>query len=219
MELALKFCLILILLIFLVYSQTIKVEVNPLLNFTITFENYTQKDNLIEFEFSIYNLGSLSANFSIILESECCKIIDEKVINPSEEKDFKVRYLALKNESINVYLKVNDSLLNLKNVEIKSDKKLERKSIDLYYIYENRKLKILGNLEDFSFYVINSTTKQKNLDKKYGEIEIESDEKYVDVIFFNEFFYDIKRFELKNPSILEKIIFEIRKFITLTFLN
>jgi len=219
MEFVLKFCLILILLIFLVYSQTIKVEVNPLLNFTITFENYTQKDNLANFEFSIYNLGSLSANFSIILESECCKIIDEKIINPSEEKDFKVRYLALKNESIKVYLKVNSSLLNLKNVEIKFDKELERKSIDLYYIYENRKLKILGNLKGFSFYVINSTTKQKNLDKKYGEIEIENDSKYVDVIFFNEFFYDIKRFELKNPSILEKIIFEIRKFITLTFLN
>jgi len=219
MEFALKFCLALIFLIFLVYSQTIKVEVKPLLNFTITFENHTQKDNLIEFEFSIYNFGSLTANFSIILESECCKIIDEKVINPSEEKDFKIRYLALKNESIKVYLKVNDSLLNLKNVEIKFDKKLKRKSIDLYYIYENRKIKILGNLEGFSFYVINSTTKQKNLDKKYNEIEIENDTKYVDVIFFNELFYDIKRFELKNPSILEKIIFEIRKFTTLTFLN
>ena len=206
----------LLLLFSLAFSFEIKVNVNENFNFFIPFFECKENKNFLECKASIYNSGSLNFSSFLFINSSCCKIFSEvKKLNSSEEKNLEIAYLFLENESLEVYAKIYNVTIFLKNINKTIEDFLEEKEIDLDYIYENGKLKILGNLNHY-FYILNSTTNQKLLKGIYNEIEIENKEK-VKIVFFNENSYFLKEFPLEKPSLFKKVYFEIKKFFLVIF--
>lgn len=200
-------------------SQTIVVNVIETLNFSITNYTFYQQKNFFEVNLSIYNIGSKNFTTKLLLESECCRIISkEHSLNPSEELSLSLYYLALSNESINISIIVENLLIPLKEYEINFSEKLNEINKSISYIYENGKIKIVGDLDDYYFFILNGTTKQKRLEKKYNEIEIiDKNLTEVKIVFFNDKVFFVKNFELKSVNILSKIAFEIKKILSLVF--
>ncbi|MFH7903901.1 MAG: hypothetical protein QW409_03045, partial [Candidatus Aenigmatarchaeota archaeon] len=199
----------------LAFSQTIKIEIQETLKYSITFLNFTQNKNFITSELTIYNLGSIPLNITLKLEGECCKVIRNFKITPSEEKSIEIAYFSFKNESLEFSVIVNNTEILMKRFNITFNESLKRIEIPIDYIYEDKKLKILGNLNDFYFIILSNKTPtiQKKLNRGYNEIEIEKTDDFVDVILFNKTSYIEKRFLTSNPTLFRKIIFEIKKFL------
>lgn len=203
----------------LALSQKIVVNVLESLNFSIV--NYTKLENKNFFGYNayVYNTGSKSFKAKLFLESDCCKIYsEENILNPSEEKFFSIYYLSLRNESINISLIVDNLNIPIGRFLFNFSEILNVTEKNLDYIFENGKLKILGNLDNYHFFILNHSTTQKKLNKNYNEIEIKNFQlEKIDVLFFNETEFFIKSFELKNPNIFKKVLFEIKKILTLAF--
>lgn len=202
------------------FSQKIVVNVIEVLNFSITNYTFLSKKNFFEGNVFLYNIGSKSFKSKLILESECCKVFSEEIqFNPSEENYISIYYFAFRNESINISISIDDFIFSIKNYEIVYTENINKTEKNIFYLFENNKLKIIGDLEGYYFLILNSTTKQRRLKSYYNEIEINNEnENSIKIVFFNENSHFIKEFKLKKPNIFSKILFEIRKILVLTFL-
>lgn len=206
---------------FLAKAQTININVEESLRFSIENKKIEKEKNFFSYSISLYNTGSIPIKARLRIKAPFFDIHSEIFnILPSEEKNLELHYLSLQNETIDVFLEAENLSIPLYREKIEFNSSLEETKRSLDYILTDSKIKILGDLDSFFFYFLGLNSTQKKLKGFYNEILLENFRgKDIKVVFFNRTHYFLWKFENRRISIFDFLRFELKKTIALAFLT